>query len=138
MVSEEAYDCIGEIFIERIEPATDRTEHPVPDGYGENGIWICGGHDNPWVAGAMDSGRSPSVIACIGEAGWVQRRMELEDAVEQVETVTARTSECCQKKRRGAYGAPAPKTNASATSAGSERTASAAHHRSGCGAGTRS
>ena len=29
---------IGEIFVAGIEPGKDGREHPVPDGYGENGI----------------------------------------------------------------------------------------------------
>ena len=33
-------ESIGEIFVAEIEPGNDGREHPVPDGYGENGIWV--------------------------------------------------------------------------------------------------
>ena len=89
---DEAHDFMGEIFIERIEPDSHGTVLPIPDGYGENGIWIRGKHDyaHPRVAGAIGSGRHPAMIAWIGEAGWVERRIVLADAIEQVETVTAK------------------------------------------------
>ena len=82
---------MGEIFIERIEPGDDGAEHRVPEGYEENGIWIRGEHDyaHPQVAGAIGSGRYPAMMAYIAEARWVERRIVLDDAIEQVETVTA-------------------------------------------------
>ena len=88
---DEAYDFMGEIFIERIEPGDDGVEHQVPEGYEENGIWIRGEHDyaHPQVAGAIGSGWDPAMMAYIAEARWVERRIVLDDAVEQVETVTA-------------------------------------------------
>ena len=36
---------IGEIFIDRIEPSHDACGQPVPEGYGENGIWVRGEYD---------------------------------------------------------------------------------------------
>ena len=80
---------IGEVFIHRIEPGADGQEHPVPEGYGENGIWIRGEYDyaEPRVAGAIGSGRYPVITAWIGEASWVERRLVLGDAVQQVEKI---------------------------------------------------
>lgn len=77
---------IGEVFIHRIEPGEDGQEHAVPEGYGENGIWIRGEYDyaEPRVAGAIGSGRYPAIRAWIGEAGWVERRLVLGDPVQQV------------------------------------------------------
>ena len=88
---EEGYQSIGEIFIDRIEPGEDGVEHAVPEGYGENGIWIRGKYDysHSQVAGAIGTGMRPALIAWIGEATWVERRMALVDAREQVEAVTA-------------------------------------------------
>ena len=80
---------IGEVFIERIEPGPDMRELPVPEGYGENGIWIRGRHDysHPRVSGAIGTGRYGSLVAWIGEASWFERRIVLVDAVQQVERV---------------------------------------------------
>ena len=81
---------LGEIFIDRIEPG-DARERPVPEGYGENGIWVRGAHDyaQPRVAGAIGTGRSSTMSTWIGEATWVERRIVLVDAVRQVEEVRA-------------------------------------------------
>ena len=89
MVHDDELGTIGEVFIDRIEPGRDAHAHPVPEGYGENGIWIRGWHDyaQPRVAGAIGTGRFPTMIAWIGEAGWVERRLPLVDAVGQVEAV---------------------------------------------------
>ena len=80
---------IGEIFIDRIEPGQDACGQAVPEGYGENGIWVRGRCDyaQPRVAGAIGSGRYSTMIAWIGEASWVERRIVLVDAVRQVEEV---------------------------------------------------
>ena len=80
---------IGEVFIDRIEPGRDARGHPVPEGYGENGIWIRGRHDyaRPRVAGAIGTGRFPTMTAWIGEARWVERRLPLVDAARQAEAV---------------------------------------------------
>ena len=82
---------IGEIFIERIEPGRDGRACPVPEGCGENGVWVRGRHDyaNPRVAGAMGTGRNATLLAWIGEARWLERRIALVDAVRQVEEVRA-------------------------------------------------
>ena len=85
---------IGEVFIARIEPGDHAREQPVPEGYGENGIWVRGMYDyaQPRVAGAIGTGRRPSMAAWIGEATWVERRIALVDAVRQVERVQAERS----------------------------------------------
>ena len=85
----EGEGSIGEVFIHRIEPGEDGREHWVPEGYGENGIWVRGQYDyaEPRVAGAIGSGRYPVIDAWIGEAGWVERRLVLGDAVRQVEKI---------------------------------------------------
>ena len=90
-IEDEGRGSLGEIFIDRIEPGDDAREHPVPEGYGENGIWVRGVHDyaNPRVAGAIGTGRYSTMIAWIGEATWVERRVALVDAVRQVEEVRA-------------------------------------------------
>lgn len=82
---------IGEIFIARIEPGNHVREQPAPEGYGENGIWVRGMYDyaDPRVAGAIGTGRDPTLFAWIGEAAWVERRIALVDAVRQVERVRA-------------------------------------------------
>ena len=58
------------MFIDRIEPGRDGHDHPVLEGYGENGIWIRGQRDyaEPRVAGAIGTGRFPMVcpICCSG------------------------------------------------------------------------
>lgn len=85
-------ETIGEVFIDRIEPGADGEEHAVPSGYGENGIWVRGVHDyaQPRVAGAIGTGRRPTVVARIAEATWVERRIALADAVRQIESLLAR------------------------------------------------
>ena len=85
-VEDEGYAWLGEIFIDSIESGGEPCAHPVPDGYGENGIWIRGSHDcaQPRVAGAIGTGRYSTMIAWIGEATWVERRIVLVDAVRQV------------------------------------------------------
>lgn len=90
-IGDEGHESIGEVFINRIEPGHDARGQPVPEGYGENGIWVRGAHDyaQPRVAGAIGSGQYPTMIAWIGEAAWVERRIALVDAVRQVEEVRA-------------------------------------------------
>ena len=82
--------AIGEVFIHRIESG-DGGSHPVPEGYGENGIWIRGHYDymDPQVPGAIGTGRNPSMLAWIGNARWIERRIALGDAARQVEAVRA-------------------------------------------------
>ena len=57
----------------------------------ENGIWVRGAHDyaNPRVAGAIGTGRNPTLTAWIGDATWAERRIALVDAVAQVQKVRA-------------------------------------------------
>ena len=83
---------IGEIFVHRIEPGRDGRQHPVPEGYEENGIWVRGEHDyaRPRVAGGLGTGRFPLLRAWIREACWVERRIALVDAASQVEALCAR------------------------------------------------
>ena len=90
-VEDDALGMIGEVFIKRIEPGPGAREQAAPEGYGENGIWIRGVHDyaQPRVAGAIGTGRHPSMIAWIREATWVERRVALVDAVRQIEKVRA-------------------------------------------------
>ena len=90
-IESEGSESIGEVFIDRIELDHDARGQPVPEGYGENGIWVRGAHDyaQPRVAGAIGSGRYSTMIAWIGEATWVERRIALVDAVRQVEEVRA-------------------------------------------------
>ena len=82
-------ESIREIFVARIEPGRDGREHRVPDGYGENGIWVRGEHDyaEPRVAGAIGTGIWSTMIAWVGEATWVERRIRLVDARRQVAKV---------------------------------------------------
>ena len=82
---------IGEIFVAGIEPGKDGVEHPVPDGYGENGIWVRGEHDytEPRVPGAIGTGLWSTMIAWVGEATWVERRIPFVDARRQVAKVRA-------------------------------------------------
>ena len=91
-IGDEGFDSIGEIFIDRIEPGHDACAQPAPEGYGENGIWVRGAHDyaQPRVAGAIGSGRYPTMSAWIGEATWVERRIALVDAARQVEEMRAK------------------------------------------------
>ena len=88
---DDALGMIGEIFIKRIEPGRAAREQAVPEGYGENGIWIRGAHDyaQSRVAGAIGTGRHASMIAWIGEATWVERWIALVNAVRQIEKVRA-------------------------------------------------
>lgn len=90
-IEDEGLESIGEIFIDRIEFGHDACGQAVPEGYGENGIWVRGTYDyaQPRVAGAIGSGRYSTMIAWIGEATWVERRTALVDAVRQVEEVRA-------------------------------------------------
>ena len=44
-IGDARHGSIGEIFVAGIEPGRDGREHSVPDGYGENGIWVRGEHD---------------------------------------------------------------------------------------------
>ena len=90
-IEDEGLESIGEIFIDRIELGHDACGQPVPEGYGENGIWVRGAYDyaQPRVAGAIGSGRYSTMIAWIGEATWVEHRIALVDAVRQVEEVRA-------------------------------------------------
>ena len=87
-------ESIGGIFVAGIEPGRDAREHPVPDGYGENGIWVRGEHDyaEPRVAGAIGTGIWSTMIAWVGEATWVERRIAFVDARRQVAKVRAENS----------------------------------------------
>ncbi|MDE0281565.1 MAG: hypothetical protein OXN16_10870 [Gammaproteobacteria bacterium] len=80
---------VGEVFVERIEPGKDGTQAAVPDGYGENGIWVRGRYDyaHPQVAGAIGTGRFPMMYVHVREAAWVERRLPLIDAVRQTDAV---------------------------------------------------
>ena len=84
-------ETLGEIFVARIEPGEDGQERPVPEGYGENGIWVRGEYDyaEPGVPGAMGTGLLPAMIAWVGEATWVERRLSFEDVARQVAMVRA-------------------------------------------------
>lgn len=83
--------ALGEVFIDRILLGHEAREQEVPEGYGENGIWVRGMHDyaQPRVAGAIGTGRHSTMIAWIGEATWAERRIVLVDAVRQLEKVRA-------------------------------------------------
>ena len=87
-------ESIGEIFVAGIEPGKDGREHPVPDGYGENGIWVRGEHDyaEPRVPGAIGTGIWSTMIAWVGVATWVERRIALVDARRKVAKVRAENS----------------------------------------------
>ena len=87
---DEDYWSIGEVFIHRIE-RPDGERQPIPEGYGENGIWIRGGHDyaDPRAGSGIGTGRNPAILAWIGEAKWAERRIALVDAKRQVEKVRA-------------------------------------------------
>ncbi len=93
-VADETDWRVGEVFVERIEPAESGTDISVPIGYEENGIWIRGEYDyaHPQVAGALGTGRFPTMFAYIAEATWVERRMPLIDAAQQVDAI--RITEC--------------------------------------------
>jgi len=104
-IEDEGRGSLGEIFIDRIEPGDDAREHPVPEGYGENGIWVRGAHDyaQPRVAGAIGTGRYSTMIAWIGEAAWVERRIVLVDAVRQVEEVRAESGWLLSEEHEGRW-----------------------------------
>ena len=87
-------ESIGEIFVAGIESGKDRGEHPVPDGYGENGIWVRGEHDyaEPWVPGAIGTGLWSTMISWVGEATWVERRIPFVDTRRQMAKVRAENS----------------------------------------------
>ena len=93
-IGEHRCESIGEIFVARIEPGKDGQDHPVPAGYGENGIWVRGEHDyaEPRVSGAIGTGLWSTMIAWIGEATWVERRIPFMDARRQVAKVRAENS----------------------------------------------
>ena len=88
---QEGHETVGEIFIDRIETAPETPRRQVPEGYGENGIWIRGRHDHahPHVATGAGSGRYPSITACIAEANWLERKLVLDHPIEQIETAIA-------------------------------------------------
>ena len=88
-VPEATYWRVGEVFVDRIEPAETTTDISVPTGYEENGIWVRGDYDyaHPRVAGAIGTGHSPTIFTYIGEATWLERRMPLVDAKQQVDAV---------------------------------------------------
>ena len=90
-IKDNGLGAIGEIFIDRILLGHEAREHAVPEGYCENGIWVRGKHDyaEPRVAGAIGTGRYSIMIAWIGEATWVERRIVLVDAVRQLQEVQA-------------------------------------------------
>ncbi len=83
-------ETLGEVFIERIEAGADGVEHAIPDGCGENGIWVRGAHDyaETRVSGSLGSGRSP-MTARLCRAAWIERRVLLGDAERQVKKVNA-------------------------------------------------
>ena len=84
-------ESIGEIFVARIEPGKDGQHHPVPAGYGENGIWVRGEHDyaEPRVPGAIGTGLWSTMISWVCEATWVERRIPFVDARRQLAKVRA-------------------------------------------------
>ena len=75
----------------RIEPGEDGRERPIPDGYGENGIWVRGKYDyaDPWVPGALGTGMWSAMVAWVGQATWVERRIPFEDMERQLTQVRA-------------------------------------------------
>ena len=83
-------ETLGEVFIKRIEPGADGVEHSIPEGYGENGLWVRGAHDyaETRVSGSVGSGSSP-MIARLCRAAWVERRVVLGDAERQVQKANA-------------------------------------------------
>ena len=104
-IEEDGRGSLGEIFIDRIESGNDADERLVPEGYGENGIWVRGAHDyaQPRVAGAIGTGRYSTMIAWIGEATWVERRIALVDAVRQVEEVRAESGWLLSEEHEGRW-----------------------------------
>lgn len=93
---------IGEVFIHGIE-TVDGARRSVPEGYGENGIWIRGEYDyaDPRVAGAIGTGHNPSMLAWVGNARWIERRIALVDAVSQVQAVRAGRTFLDEERRDG-------------------------------------
>ena len=81
----------------------DGARRPVPEGYGENGIWIRGDSDyaDPRVAGAIGTGQNPSMLAWVGNARWIERRIALVDAVRQVQAVRAGRTFLDEERRDG-------------------------------------
>ena len=114
---------IGEVFIDRIEPGSDARELPVPEGYGENGIWIRGQQDyaEPRVSGAIGTGRYGAMTAWIGEATWIERRFVLVDAVQHVNRCSRNTRFCTACIRT--HGRTSSRTDASDLCNGSDRSA---------------
>ncbi len=81
---------LGEVFIHRIEPGHDGAFHRVPEGYGENGLWIRGGHDfcdegRVWDPGCDAALQGGEVYALVCDMFWIERRVALVDAVRQWE-----------------------------------------------------
>ena len=91
---ESRHASIEQIFVERFELGEDGREQPIPDGFGENGICVRETHDyaQPRVAGPIGAGQFSTMIACISEVTWVERRIALVDAVRQVGKVRAEKS----------------------------------------------
>ena len=87
-------ESIGEIFVAGIESGKDGREHPMPDGYGENGIWVRGEHDyaEPRVPGAIGTRLWSTMISWVGEATWVERRIPFVNGRSQVAKVRAENS----------------------------------------------
>ena len=60
-------ESIREIFVARIEPGRDGREHRVPDGYGENGIWVP---LPPWICECISGKKIVLVLDWLrGHAG---------------------------------------------------------------------
>ena len=73
-IQSEGTGTIGEVFVDRIEPGEGGLEHPIPGGYGENGIWVRGRHDyaERRVSGAsLDCSKSFG-LRCGGSPGRAQ------------------------------------------------------------------
>ena len=86
-------DSIGfllpeEIFIHRIEPGADGRAIAIPQGYGENGVWVRGTLDRHILHDGMSAGAG---YAYIQECAWFERRITLMDAQRQVDKLHART-----------------------------------------------
>lgn len=96
---------IREIFVARIESDEDGPEQGVPDGYGENGIWVRGKHDyaDPQVPGASGTGSGSTMIALDGEATWVERRIRLVDVGRQVAKIRAENSRMTLRNAAGRW-----------------------------------
>ena len=80
------YFHLGEVYVHCIEAGNDGVEHPIPDGYEENGIWGRGfwDHADPHVAGGIGTGINPTLSACVGEARWVERRIPYVNVERQI------------------------------------------------------